>query len=88
MMYNVNIELYEVICVKKVLYVLFAVCLALLVSVSAAAYTRVYIDKSEVQFNDSTGYPFVENGRTLVPLRVTMESFGATVDWEQQTKTA
>ena len=88
MMYNVNIELYEVICVKKVLYVLFAVCLALLVSVSAAAYTKVYIDKSEVQFNDSTGYPFVENGRTLVPLRVTMESFGATVDWEQQTKTS
>lgn len=73
---------------KKVLFIMITACMALLVSVSAAAYTKVYIDGSEVKFDDSTGYPFVENGRTLVPLRVTMETFGAEVDWEGQTKTA
>ncbi len=70
--------------------IVFAVCAALiaLVSLTVSAYTKVYIDETEVLFNESTGYPFVENGRTLVPLRVTMETFGAEVDWEQATKTA
>lgn len=34
------------------------------------------IDGQQIKFADSTGYAFVnENGRTMVPLRVTMEAF-------------
>ena len=56
--------------------------------VCASAYTGVFIDGIPVSFNDSTGYPFIWEGRTLVPLRATMESFGATVDWEADTQTS
>ena len=45
----------------------------------AASGVNVYIDGKAVAFSDSTGYPFISEGRTLVPLRVTMESFGASV---------
>lgn len=61
----------------------------LLIGVFAvSAYTGVTIDSSDVVFNDSTGYPFVENGRTLVPLRAAMEAFGASVSWDDNLKTA
>ena len=32
--------------------------------------------------------PIVENGRTMIPLRAAGEAVGATVDWDQATKTA
>lgn len=50
--------------------------------------TDIMIDGIEVVFNDETGYPFISDSRTMVPLRVTMEEFGATVGWEQETQTA
>ncbi|NCB42543.1 MAG: copper amine oxidase N-terminal domain-containing protein [Clostridia bacterium] len=31
--------------------------------------------------------PYIENGRTLVPVRFVSEALEATVDWNQQTKT-
>lgn len=34
------------------------------------------------------GTPIIENGRTLVPVRGVLEAIGATVDWNQATKTA
>lgn len=52
------------------------------------AYTEVNIDGKPVAFTEGTGYPYVESGRTLVPLRITMESFGADVSWDNGTKTA
>jgi len=55
---------------------------------ATAHASDVYIDGKKVAFNKESGYPFEEDGRTLVPLRVTMESFGAEVDWEQSTNTA
>jgi len=55
---------------------------------ASAAGVNVSIDGIPVVFNDSTGYPFVDNARTLVPLRATMESFGAEVDWDQDSQTA
>ncbi len=74
----------------KKLVSLMAACI-LLFSVCAPASaegTAVYIDGIPVQFTPDSGYPFISGGRTLVPLRVTMESFGATVDWEADTQTA
>ncbi len=66
-----------------------ALILLCILSISVFADgTSVYIDGVEVKFDNSTGYPFVSGGRTLVPLRVTMESFGGSVDWEPDTATA
>ena len=48
-----------------------------IISASAAG---VVIDSARVNFTDETGYPFVDSGRTLVPLRATMErTFRGTV---------
>ncbi len=65
-----------------------AVIAAAVPTVVCASGTNVYIDGVAVGFNDYTGYPFVSGGRTLVPLRATMETFGAEVDWESDTSTA
>lgn len=54
------------------------------VSVSAAG---VVIDSERVIFNEETGIPFVDSGRTLVPLRATMEAFGAEVGFDSETAT-
>lgn len=57
----------------------------------AAAQTDigVAIDGNTVQFSADTGAPFIDSAnRTQVPLRVTMEAFGASVSWDEQSKTA
>ncbi len=47
----------------------------------------VKIDGQYVQFNDKTGYPFIdENGRTMVPLRAAVEAYGCRVIWNQADK--
>lgn len=73
---------------KKCLITLVTLMSIIFFTSLVASATDVYIDGVKVDFNASTGYPFVQNGRTLVPLRATMESFGATVDWEADTSTA
>lgn len=50
---------------------------------------NISIDGNKVGFTSQSGVPFVDsNSRTQVPLRVTMESFGATVGWNNNTRTA
>lgn len=49
----------------------------------------VKIDDERVLFDSSTGSPFVDkNNRTLVPLRATLEKFGAIVQWDNSSKIA
>ncbi len=72
---------------KKILYLLNVIICMIALCITVQA-TGVLIDGIPVQFTDSGGYPFIENSRTLVPLRATMESFGAEVLWEAQTQTA
>ncbi len=73
---------------KKLLSVFFAAVVFAALTVSASAID-VIIDGVKVEFNDSTGYPFISaENRTLVPLRATMEAFGATVRWDAETSTA
>ena len=68
---------------------IFSPCLLLLLllallspAASAAGGVTVTIDGAAVPFTDSYGYPFIDgNGRTLVPFRRTMETFGCTVSW-------
>lgn len=73
---------------KKIVLFFLSFIIATALSMVSSAYTKVFIDEKEVEFNESSGYPFIENGRTLVPLRVTMEAYGAQVDWEKDSKTA
>lgn len=50
---------------------------------------EISIDGSKIGFTNESGVPFVDSSnRTQVPLRVTMESFGATVGWDNSTNSA
>ncbi len=49
---------------------------------SQKAYTVI----DELQIPDTA--PYIENGRTMVPLRFVSEAFGAQVDWNADTQTA
>ena len=73
---------------KKIAIALAAV-LSLSTAVPAYAGIGVMIDKKPVNFTTATGSPVIdENGRTLVPLRATMEAFGCTVYWQESSKQA
>lgn len=73
---------------KKLVHLASMVLLSVFLTISASA-VDVYMDGVPVVFDDNTGYPFISaENRTLVPLRVTMEAFGATVRWDAETRTA
>jgi len=56
---------------------------------ASAEDITVYVGADAVEFNENTGIPFFnENERTMVPLRVTMEAFGANVEWVEATNSA
>ncbi|MBU5428180.1 copper amine oxidase N-terminal domain-containing protein [Tissierella pigra] len=46
----------------------------------------IHIDGKPVQFNNDLGYPIVENGRTLVPVRIISEDMGYEVKWDNPTQ--
>lgn len=77
---------------KKCLFLLLSaalVCTAGLLPASAAGAVGVTINGKAVLFQDAYGYPFIDSaGRTQVPLRLTMETFGCIVSWEETTRTA
>ena len=50
-----------------------------------AGQTNVLLNDKCISFTDAA--PEAKNGRTMVPLRATLEAMGATVDYEQATKT-
>jgi len=50
---------------------------------------QVFLNNKQVIYNSSYGYPFIDaNSRTLVPLRLTLETFGAKVTWDNVAKIA
>jgi hypothetical protein len=49
----------------------------LLLSVITANAFDVYVDGQKVEFNDNTGYPYIDNDRTMLPLRAVTEACGA-----------
>lgn len=71
---------------KKAIVILCAA--AAMLAAHGAGAVDVYVDSVPVGFNDSVGYPFIENGRTLVPLRASMEALGAEVSWDGANNTA
>lgn len=48
------------------------------------AIVAVYLDGQKIAFDQ---VPFIENGRTLVPVRAIFENLGATVEWNGDTQT-
>lgn len=77
---------------KRVISLVLVLVLAFaLANIAAAAKTdvSVLIDRTPVKFTASDGIPFIdENSRTLVPLRIVMETYGCMVQWDQNTRTA
>lgn len=76
---------------KKSLLILALILSMLMISQASFAEgeINIRIDSVPVTFTSDTGVPFIDNNdRTLVPLRVTMESFGAEVNWNNDTRTA
>ncbi|MDA3845313.1 MAG: lectin like domain-containing protein [Vallitaleaceae bacterium] len=50
---------------------------------------RVFLNNKQITYNVNYGIPFAdENNRTQVPLRLTLESFGAKVTWDNLKKEA
>ena len=73
---------------KKIIALSAATILAVSVmGISAVADDEitVLVNEKAVEFADQT--PFIEEGRTLVPMRAIFEALGATVEWDGETQT-
>lgn len=70
---------------RSLAFVLFVVLIGLIPAVSSAEERekiQVSINGKPVMFNDITGYPFADGNNLIqVPLKATLEEFGATVSW-------
>ncbi len=72
---------------KIVLLVTLFVVFAMGITIYADEGISISINGAGVTFTDTK--PFInENGRTLVPFRAVLESFGASVDWDSESNTA
>ena len=75
----------ELAIMKNIKYIFLIAILALVVilppSSVQAADVKVTIDGQYVAFPDQK--PFIESGRTLVPVRAPMEKLGCDVDWDE-----
>lgn len=59
------------------------------ISVNAMDDITVYLNNKKINYYSAYGTPFIDkNNRALVPLRLTLEKFGATVTWDDINKTA
>ncbi|MBQ2669376.1 MAG: haloacid dehalogenase-like hydrolase [Clostridia bacterium] len=75
---------------KKLLSVFAASAIAvsmLPASIAANDDIKVIVDGTELVISEEDTKPFVEDGRTLVPMRAIFEALGATVEWDDATKT-
>jgi copper amine oxidase-like protein/uncharacterized protein DUF6612 len=76
---------------KKIIFTITLVLLLVMSSVVAFAQEEIIVavDSNKVEFNSDSGTPFIDqNSRTQVPFRATLEKFGATVDWNNETRIA
>ena len=83
------------ICMKKKLIsavLSLAICFAMSVPTFSAIPSyqiNVIINGKQVNFTQDSGFPYIdENQRTMVPLRITMESCGAAVGYDVNKQTA
>ncbi|MGI5971168.1 MAG: stalk domain-containing protein [Oscillospiraceae bacterium] len=69
---------------RIIVFLLLAFALGFMPKASAERYVTVTVDGLALNFDQN---PIIENGRTLVPLRAIFEALGASVHWDQETKT-
>lgn len=72
---------------KKIISFVLAISSAVMVTTGVLADDEitVLVNGTAVEFEDQT--PFIENDRTLVPMRAIFEALGAYVDWDEETRT-
>jgi len=76
---------------KRILRVSIVIAL-IIVACTAAAFAassgvKVILDGQELPFNEDMGIPYIdENGRTMVPVRLPLETFGCEVQWVGATR--
>lgn len=68
------------------LLVILIIPIATYASSALGQQITVLVDGKPVQFNKDLGYPIVENGRTLVPVRIISEDMGYEVKWDNPTQ--
>ena len=70
---------------KKIISIIITLCVAFSCTSVFAREVTVNLNgqKMEVDVN-----PFIEDGRTLVPMRAIFEAIGASVTWDQETRLA
>lgn len=76
---------------KKILLFSLAVilCISFGTFLQAASPVTLLIDGENIQFDESTGYPFIDSGnRTMMPLRACLTAIGCTVSWDQEARIA
>ncbi|WP_308552774.1 copper amine oxidase N-terminal domain-containing protein [uncultured Peptoniphilus sp.] len=68
--------------------ILFSIVFIAVLITGAKAQTQqeftITINNKQVQLSDYLGRPYIENDRTMVPLRVVSENMGFKVDWEEK----
>lgn len=75
--------------VQSIILVVLIVFALSCVTTFAQRQIGIYLDSEPITFSQDSGYPFIDdNSRTLVPLRITMESAGYLVRWDEQSRTA
>ncbi|HBT46607.1 MAG TPA: copper amine oxidase [Peptococcaceae bacterium] len=55
-------------------------------AVAGTAPARIYVNNREVSIPPGDQGPFIEGGRTYVPLRIIAENLGAAVEWRRDTR--
>jgi len=70
--------------VGAIIFAILIFILALPTQSMAAENIKLIIDQEQVEI---TPAPIIENGRTLVPIRLISEKLGALVNWEQESRT-
>ncbi|MBR1970729.1 MAG: hypothetical protein IKA17_10305 [Clostridia bacterium] len=73
--------------IKKFRVFLLLICVLCAAGINANALD-VFVDGKKVEFNNDMGYPYIENGRTMLPLRAVAEACGTHVWWDAEYKTA
>ena len=70
---------------KKICLILLAFIIFTIPCVYADSDVNITVNRQKVLFIDTQ--PFIENDRTLVPIRALAENMGFTVGWDDLTKT-
>ena len=70
---------------KKIISLLIVLTLSIIPATASADVLSIVVDTKAVTYTDA--YPFIENGRTMIPLRLVAENMNAQVEYDEKTNT-